>query len=63
MYGITLGIKLNACKPSELDLTGKTIVIVGGTSGIGRALTLKAAEKGAEVIVVGRSFKVGSMLW
>jgi NAD(P)-dependent dehydrogenase (short-subunit alcohol dehydrogenase family) len=33
-----------------LDLTGKTAVVVGGTSGIGRAIALGLAHAGADVI-------------
>jgi NAD(P)-dependent dehydrogenase (short-subunit alcohol dehydrogenase family) len=37
-----------------LDLTGRVAVVVGGTSGIGRAIALGFAEAGADVIVSGR---------
>src|SRR5215471_14610053 len=37
-----------------LDLTSKTAVIIGGTSGIGRALALGLAEAGANVVATGR---------
>ena len=36
------------------DLTGKSLLVVGGTSGLGRAIALDAAHKGAKVTVVGR---------
>jgi len=36
------------------DLSGKTAVIAGGTSGLGRALALGLAEAGADVVAVGR---------
>jgi NAD(P)-dependent dehydrogenase (short-subunit alcohol dehydrogenase family) len=39
---------------AALDLTGKTAVVVGGTSGIGRMLALGLAEAGADVVVTGR---------
>lgn len=58
MYGISAGVKLDAKPPSQVDLTGKTVVVVGGTSGTGRALAKKALEKGAQVTVVGRSCQV-----
>jgi NAD(P)-dependent dehydrogenase (short-subunit alcohol dehydrogenase family) len=36
------------------DLAGKTAVVAGGTSGIGRTLALGLARAGADVVVVGR---------
>lgn len=39
---------------SRFDLTGRTAVVVGGTSGIGRALALGLAEHGADVVATGR---------
>jgi NAD(P)-dependent dehydrogenase (short-subunit alcohol dehydrogenase family) len=39
---------------SLFDLAGRTAVVVGGTSGIGRALALGLAEAGADVVSVGR---------
>jgi NAD(P)-dependent dehydrogenase (short-subunit alcohol dehydrogenase family) len=36
------------------DLTGRTAVVVGGTSGIGRTLALGLAESGADVVATGR---------
>ncbi|MGA2421620.1 MAG: SDR family oxidoreductase [Candidatus Acidiferrum sp.] len=37
------------------DLSGKVAVVVGGTSGIGRALSLGLAEAGANVVATGRN--------
>jgi NAD(P)-dependent dehydrogenase (short-subunit alcohol dehydrogenase family) len=37
-----------------LDLTSKTAVVIGGTSGIGRALALGLAQAGANVVATGR---------
>lgn len=37
-----------------MSITGKKIVVVGGTSGIGRAVAELAAARGASVVVVGR---------
>lgn len=39
----------------DADLTGKRWLVTGATSGIGRAIALGAAERGAHVIAVGRS--------
>src|SRR4051812_20451725 len=43
--------------PSRLDLTGTKVAIVGGTGGIGRALSRFLASRGASVIVVGQTFR------
>jgi NAD(P)-dependent dehydrogenase (short-subunit alcohol dehydrogenase family) len=40
--------------PSLFDLTGRTAVVVGGTTGIGRALALGLADAGANVVATGR---------
>jgi NAD(P)-dependent dehydrogenase (short-subunit alcohol dehydrogenase family) len=37
-----------------LELSGRVAVVVGGTSGIGRAIALGFAEAGADVVVSGR---------
>jgi NAD(P)-dependent dehydrogenase (short-subunit alcohol dehydrogenase family) len=39
---------------SLFDLTGRAAVVVGGTSGIGRAIALGLADAGADVVVTGR---------
>jgi NAD(P)-dependent dehydrogenase (short-subunit alcohol dehydrogenase family) len=39
----------------SLDLTGRLAVVVGGTAGIGRALSLGLAEAGADVVACGRT--------
>lgn len=36
------------------DLTGRAAVVVGGTSGIGRALAIGLAQAGADVVATGR---------
>lgn len=43
--------------PATLDLKGLKVAIVGGTGGIGRALGRFMAARGADVIVVGRTFR------
>jgi hypothetical protein len=41
----------------SLDLAGKEVAVVGGTNGLGRALSRAMAERGAQVTVVGRTFR------
>jgi NAD(P)-dependent dehydrogenase (short-subunit alcohol dehydrogenase family) len=38
----------------SFDLSGRTAVVVGGTTGIGRALALGLADAGADVVPTGR---------
>jgi NAD(P)-dependent dehydrogenase (short-subunit alcohol dehydrogenase family) len=38
-----------------LDLSGKVAVVIGGTSGIGKTLSLGLAEAGANVVATGRN--------
>jgi NAD(P)-dependent dehydrogenase (short-subunit alcohol dehydrogenase family) len=39
---------------ASLDLTGRTAVVMGGTSGIGRAIAIALADAGADVVPTGR---------
>jgi NAD(P)-dependent dehydrogenase (short-subunit alcohol dehydrogenase family) len=39
---------------SRIALDGKTAVVIGGTSGIGRALAIGLAKAGADVVATGR---------
>jgi NAD(P)-dependent dehydrogenase (short-subunit alcohol dehydrogenase family) len=39
---------------SPFDLSGRVAVVVGGTTGIGRALALGLADAGADVVATGR---------
>jgi len=39
---------------SLFDLTGRTALVIGGTSGIGRVLALGLADAGADVVATGR---------
>lgn len=48
---------VHAVPLESLDLSGKRVVIVGGTDGLGRAIATLAASRGAEVTVVGRTFR------
>lgn len=41
-----------------LDLTGRVAVVVGGTSGIGRALSSALAQAGADVVPTGRRLEL-----
>ena len=45
----------------QLELNGKTAIVVGGTSGIGRAIALGLAEAGADVIPTGRRSTEGGL--
>lgn len=47
--------------PSSLDLRGMKAAIVGGTGGIGRALSRFMASRGASVVVVGQTFRDSEM--
>ncbi len=40
--------------PDLFDLTGKVIVVTGGSRGLGRAMCLAFAERGAEVVIASR---------
>ncbi len=40
---------------NPMDLTGRTILVTGGSSGIGRGTAILLSQLGAKVVVVGRS--------
>jgi NAD(P)-dependent dehydrogenase (short-subunit alcohol dehydrogenase family) len=44
-------------EPSRLQLEGKRVAVIGGTGGIGRALSRFMASRGAAVWVVGQTFR------
>lgn len=47
-------------RPASLAAaSGKRVVVIGGTGGLGRELALASAKAGADVTVVGRSFRDG----
>lgn len=39
----------------DLNFTGKTVIVTGGSSGIGRAVCKRFAEHGANIVVCGRN--------
>ena len=42
---------------NSLDLSGKRVAVIGGTGGLGQALTRVMASRGAKVTVVGQTFR------
>ena len=50
-------ITLPRLDPDGVDLAGKRVAIVGGTGGLGRTLAAYLAARGAEVTVIGRTFR------
>jgi len=43
----------------ELQLAGKTVIVTGGASNIGRAISLAFAEEGANVVIANRHLEGG----
>lgn len=43
--------------PTSLDLHGRQVAVIGGTGGIGQALSRALASRGASVRVVGQTFR------
>lgn len=43
--------------PQPMTMQGQMVAVIGGTGGIGRALSRHFADLGASVLVVGRSFR------
>ena len=39
---------------NTIDLTGKVALVTGGSRGLGQAIAMAMADKGAEVIICGR---------
>lgn len=46
-------------QPPPVDLRGQTVLVTGGTAGIGRAIAAALAASGAEVHITGRSVEAG----
>ena len=43
----------------DLQLAGKTVIVTGGASNIGRAISLAFAEEGANVVIANRHLEGG----
>ncbi|WP_349631856.1 SDR family NAD(P)-dependent oxidoreductase [Bradyrhizobium iriomotense] len=58
MKRVELDKSLNVTLPAleSLRLTGLNVAVIGGTGGIGRALSQQLAARGANVLVVGQTF-------
>ena len=46
----------------DLGLTGKTVIVTGGSGGIGRGLVLEFAREGANVINASRDMDIGQRI-
>ncbi|MET9460028.1 SDR family oxidoreductase [Streptomyces canus] len=52
---MTTAVKLPSWAQQDTDLTGKTVLVIGGAGGVGEGITRTALQLGAEVIVTSRS--------
>jgi NAD(P)-dependent dehydrogenase (short-subunit alcohol dehydrogenase family) len=44
------------------DLTGRVAVVIGGTSGLGKAIAIGLAESGADVVPAGRRLEIADVV-
>ena len=44
------------------DFSGKTVLVTGGTSGIGRACAMRFVKEGANVIIASRNREKGQVV-
>jgi NAD(P)-dependent dehydrogenase (short-subunit alcohol dehydrogenase family) len=51
------GVTIRPTPVDQLDLAGQRLTVIGGTNGLGRAIARRAHARGAEVTVVGRTFR------
>ena len=56
-WGLTAGCTLGAVRSQAMPLSGRTILVTGASSGIGRGLCTAYVANGARVFVTGRSEK------
>ncbi len=57
--GYAVRRRLYAWQPITTDLSGRTVLLTGATSGIGLAAAVGIAERGARVVAVGRDAERG----
>ncbi len=58
-WGSSIRRRIDGWSPVAADLTGKVMLVTGGTSGIGLAAARELAALGADVVIAGRSQERG----